>query len=78
MLARTRVAPTSPAWAGVRHLMAACVPTGAKTGVSRLPCGVEKVAARARPLVAAIENSNIAGDYKPGVRATRSVVCRRG
>jgi len=44
--------------------MLAWVPTGAKTGVSNSPWGVVRTAARARPLVAAIENSNIRADYK--------------
>ena len=34
---------------GVTALTVACVPTGAKTGVSSSPCGVWKTPARARP-----------------------------
>src|SRR5689334_8355111 len=48
---------------GVRVLTVACVPTGAKTGVRRSPCGVEKIPVRARLFLAVMLNSNIDGNY---------------
>ena len=41
------------------HGLTACVPTGAKTGVSRSPCGVVKIPVRARLFLAVMVNSNI-------------------
>lgn len=44
---------------GVSVLTVACVPTGAKTGVMRSPCGVVKTPVRARLFLALMLNSNI-------------------
>jgi hypothetical protein len=60
-LESTSVAPRSATCAGVSVLTVACVPTGAKTGVWRVPCGVENVPVRARLLRAVMVKSNIRG-----------------
>ena len=71
MFASTSEAPTSATCAGVSVLTVACVPTGAKRGVGRSPCGVRNVPARARPLVAEVVNSNMRLDYKRVSRTSR-------
>lgn len=46
---------------GVRVLTVACVPTGAKTGVTRSPCGVVKMPVRAQSFLDVMVNWNIGG-----------------
>jgi hypothetical protein len=59
VLLKTSEALISLRCSGVRVLTVACVPTGAKTGVRRSPCGVEKMPVRARSFLEVIWNWNI-------------------